>query len=360
MHGIVAAVVRALPGFSPRLAFGCRSDATGLKSIDRNFNALLLRLSLRRGGTKNRCPVFHRALLSVVAPTRSDKKSLPEISTRPHFGAWNCRGDRPGVALFFAAPCFRLSLRRGQTKNHCPKLQRDLSSVHGIVAAVARALPGFSPRLAFGCRPSAVREKIIARNFNAALARCIDLSRQLPGRCPVYYRALLSVVAPTRSDKKSLPEISMRLYFGAWNCRGSRPGIARFFTATCFRLSAMRGRTENYCLKLHRALLSVVAPARRDKKSLPGFSPRLALGCRSGAAGQKFIARFFTATCFRLSLRRDQTKIHCPKLQRGLSSVHGIVAAAARALPGFSPRLAFGCRSDAVRQKSLPEILTRP
>ena len=167
VHGIVAAVVRALPGFSPRLAFGCRSDATGLKSIDRNFNALLLRLSLRRGGTKNRCPVFHRALLSVVAPTRSDKKSLPEISTRPHFGAWNCRGDRPGVALFFAAPCFRLSLRRGQTKNHCPKLQRDLSSVHGIVAAVARALPGFSPRLAFGCRPSAVREKIIARNFNA-------------------------------------------------------------------------------------------------------------------------------------------------------------------------------------------------
>ena len=312
-----------------------------------------------------RCPVFHRALLSVVAPARSDKKSLPEISMRPHLGAWNCRVSRPGIARFFTATCFRLSLRRGQTKNHCPvfhrdllsvvaptrpdknhcpKLQRDLSSVHGIVAAVARALPGFSPRLAFGCRPSAVREKIIARNFNAALARCIDLSRQLPGRCPVYYRDLLSVVAPTRSDKKSLPEISMRLYFGAWNCRGSRPGIARFFTATCFRLSAMRGRTENYCLKLHRALLSVVAPARRDKKSLPGFSPRLALGCRSGAAGQKFIARFFTATCFRLSLRRDQTKIHCPKLQRGLSSVHGIVAAVARALPGFSPRLAFGCR----------------
>ena len=220
MHGIVAAVVRALPGFSPRLAFGCRSDATGLKSIDRNFNALLLRLSLRRGGTKNRClrrggtknrcPVFHRALLSVVAPTRSDKKSLPEISTRPHFGAWNCRGDRPGVALFFAAPCFRLSLRRGQTKNHCPKLQRDLSSVHGIVAAVARALPGFSPRLAFGCRLGTVREKIIARNFNATLPRCMELSRQSPGHCPVFHRDLLSVVVRVRPEKNSLPEISTR------------------------------------------------------------------------------------------------------------------------------------------------------
>ena len=277
MHGIVAAVVRALPGFSPRLAFGCRSDATGLKSIDRNFNALLLRLSLRRGGTKNRCPVFHRALLSVVAPTRSDKKSLPEISTRPHFGAWNCRGDRPGVALFFAAPCFRLSLRRGQTKNHCPKLQRDLSSVHGIVAAVARALPGFSPRLAFGCRPSAVREKIIARNFNAALARCIDLSRQLPGRCPVYYRALLSVVAWANLPISPLPAELSRV---ARHCPVFHP--------TCFRLSSGYAR-KNHCPKLQRGLssgggvgrcpvfhrlLSVVAPTRSDKKSLPEISTR--------------------------------------------------------------------------------------
>ena len=198
-----------MPGFSPRLAFGCRSDAAGQKIVARFFTAPCSRLSLRRGGTKNRCPVFHRGLASVVSSARPDKKSLP----------------------------------------------------------------GFSPRLAFGCRPGTAREKFIARNFSATLARCIDLSRQLPGRCPVYYRALLSVVAPTRSDKKSLPEISMRLYFGAWNCRGSRPGIARFFTATCFRLSSGYG----------------------------------------------------------------QRKIHCPKFQRGLSSVHGIVAAVAWALPGFSP-----------------------
>jgi len=70
----------------------------------------------------------------------------------------------------------------------------------------------------------------------------------------------------------------------------------------------MRGRTENYCLKLQRALLSVVAPARRDKKSLPGFSPRLDLGCRFGAAGLKSIARNFNALLLRLSLRRGRAE----------------------------------------------------
>ena len=235
---------------------------------------------------------------------------MPETSTRLAFG---CRFGTAGLKIIarnFAAPYLRLSLRRGWTENYCPKLQRVTTSVHGFDAADARALPEFSPRLAFGCQPCTMRP-----------------------------------------DRKLLPETSPRLTFG---CRSGAAGqkiVVRFFTAPCFRLSAMRGQTENYCLKLHRALLSVVAPARRDKKSLPGFSPRLALGCRSGAAGQKFIARFFTATCFRLSLRRDQTKIHCPKLQRGLSSVHGIVAAAARALPGFSPRLAFGCRLGTVREK---------
>ena len=142
---------------------------------------------------------------------------------RLYFGAWNCRGSCPGVARFITAPCFRLSLRRGQTKNHCPKFQCGFISVHGIVAAVARALPGFSPRLAFGCRPSAVREKIIARNFNAALARCMELSRQSPGRCPVFHRALLSVVAQALPHKNSLSEISSRTYSVArrasfWHC----------------------------------------------------------------------------------------------------------------------------------------------
>ena len=167
VHGIVAAGVRALPGFSPRLAFGCH-------------------------------------------PGTARQKSLPEISTRSYFGAWNCRGSRPGVARFFTATCFRLSPRWVREKNHCPKFQRGLISVHRFVAAVARALPGFSPRLAFGCRSDAVRQKIIARNFNAALFWCIDLSRQSPGRCPVYYRDLLSVVAQALPHKNSLSEISSR------------------------------------------------------------------------------------------------------------------------------------------------------
>jgi len=41
--------------------------------------------------------------------------------------------------------------------------------------------------------------------------------------------------------------------------------------------------------------------------------------------------------------------IHCPKLQRMLASVHEFLAAPARALPGFSPRLDFGCRSGALQ-----------
>ena len=241
-----------MPGFSPRLAFGCRSDAAGQKIVARFFTAPCSRLSLRRGGTKNRCPVFHRGLASVVSSARPDKKSLP----------------------------------------------------------------GFSPRLAFGCRPGTAREKFIARNFSATLARCIDLSRQLPGRCPVYYRALLSVVAPTRSDKKSLPEISTRPHFGAWNCRGDRPGVALFFAAPCFRLSPGRGRTKNHCPKLHRGFPSVHRFVAAAARTLPGFSPRLAFGCRPDAAGQKIIARNFAAPCFRLSLRRGRTKNHCPKLHR--------------------------------------------
>ena len=209
-----------MPETSLRSCFGCRSGAAGRKLVDRNFNATLLRCMELSRRPPGRCPVFHRALLSVVARTRPDKEPLPETSPRLSLGAWICRGGRPGVALFFAAPCFRLSPGRSETKNHCPKLQRDLSSVHGIVAAVARALPGFSPRLAFGCRPGTAREKFIARNFNAALARCMELSRQSPGHCPVFHRDLLSVVAPTRPDKNSLPETSPRLAFGC------RPGIA--------------------------------------------------------------------------------------------------------------------------------------
>ena len=199
---------------------------------------------------------------------------MTETSTQHYFGAWNCRGGRPGVARFFTAPCFQLSLRRGQTKNHCPKLQRGLISVHGFVAAVARALPGFSPRLAFGCRPGTDRQKFIARNFNATLARCIDLSRQSPGHCPVFHRDLLSVVSHARPDRKLLPETSPRLAFG---CRSGAAGqkiVARFFTAPCSRLSLRRGGTKIHCPIFHRDLLSVVAPTRPDKNSLPETSAR--------------------------------------------------------------------------------------
>ena len=209
----------------------------------------LIYLSRRPPG---RCPVFHRALLSVVARAQPDKKSLPETSARLAFG---CRPDaagqktlpeistrlafgfRPGaarqkiIARNLSAACFRLSLRRGQTKNHCPKSQRGITSMHGFVAAAARALPGFSPRLAFGCRPGAARQKIIARNLSAAFLRCIDLSRRPPGRCLVFRRALLSVVARTRPDKKSLPETSPRLAFGCRPGAARQKIIARNFTA---------------------------------------------------------------------------------------------------------------------------------
>jgi len=157
-------------------------------------------LSLRRGWTKNRCPVFYRALLSVVAPARLDKKSLPEFSPRLAFG---CRSGAAGqkiVVRFFTAPCFRLSAMHGRTENYCPKLHRGLPSVHGFDAADARALSVFSPRLAFGCRFGAAGLKSIARNFNAALLRCMDLTRQTPGHCPVLHRALLSVVSHARPD----------------------------------------------------------------------------------------------------------------------------------------------------------------
>ena len=221
-----------------------------------------------------RCPVSHRALLSVVP-------------------------------------------RRGRTENHCPILHRGPASVHGFVAATRHTLPGFSPRLAFGCRSGAAGQKIIARNFIAALLRCIDLSRLPPERSPDFHRALLSVVVPARPDRKSLPDTSPRLCFGAWICRDCRPSIARIFTASCFRLSLRRGRTENHCPKLHRGPASVHRFVAAARHTLPGFSPRLAFGCPSGAAGQKIIARYFTAPCFRLSPRRGRTENHCPKLYRG-------------------------------------------
>ena len=169
------------------------------------------------------------------------------------------------LARNFNASCFRLSLRRGRTENHCPKLQRALLSVVPPARPDRKSLPDTSSRPAFGCPSGAAGQIIIARYFIAALLRCIDLSRLPVICCPDFHRALLSVVVPARPDRKSLPETSSRPCFGAWICRGCPSYVARFLTASCFRLSLRRGRTENHCPKLHRALLSVVVPARPDR-----------------------------------------------------------------------------------------------
>ena len=166
----------------------------------------LIYLSRRPPG---RCPVFHRALLSVVARAQPDKKSLPETSARLAFG---CRPD----------------------------------------AAGQKTLPEISTRLAFGCRSGAARQKIIARNLSAACFRLSLRRGQTKNHCPKSQRGLLSVIAPARPDKKSLPEISARHYLDAWICRGGRPGVARFFAAPCFRLSPGRGQAKDHCPKLHR------------------------------------------------------------------------------------------------------------
>ena len=252
--------------------------AAGLEIIARNFTAALLRCMDLSRLPVIRCPVSHRILLSVVVPARPDRKLLPDTSSRLAFGWPSGAAGQKIIARNFAAPYLRLSLRRGWTENYCPKLQRVTTSVHGFDAADARALPEFSPRLAFGCQPCAAGLKSIARNFNAAFLRCMDLTRQTPGHCPSFHRALLSVVAPARLDKKSLPGFLPRLAFG---CRSGAAGqkiVARVFTAPCFRLSLRRGRTENCCPLFHRALLSVVSHARPDRKLLPETSPRPSFG----------------------------------------------------------------------------------
>ena len=153
------------------------------------------------------------------------------------------RGGTAGqklIARNFTASCIRLPLRRGRTETHCPELQRGLPSVHEYVAATRHTLPDFSPRPAFGCRFGAVRQKLIARNF----------------------------------------------------------------IATCLRLPLRRGRTENHYPEFHCGLPSVHEYVAATRHTLPDFSPRLAFGCRTSAAGQKIIARNFTATCLRLSHQR--------------------------------------------------------
>ena len=147
---------------------------------------------------------------------------MPGFSPRLAFGCQPCAAGQKIIARNFAAPYLRLSLRRSRTEIHCPKLQRGTTSVHGFDAADARALPGSSSRLAFGCQPCAAGLKLVARNFNAAFLRCMDLTRQTPGHCPLFHRA-------------------------------------------CFRLSAMRSRTEIHCPKFLRGRhrLNIIQPCGR-------------------------------------------------------------------------------------------------
>ena len=210
----------------------------------------------------------------------------PGFRRDPAFGCRSGAAEQDLIARNFAATCFRLSLRRGRTGSHCPELRRNPASVHEFIAAHARTLPGFSPRLAFGCRSGAAEQDLIARNFTATL---------------------LSVVAPARQNRISLPETSPRPCFGSWICRGTRPDIARFFTAPCFRLSLRRGRIESHCPELRRVLTSVHGFVAAHARTLPGFSPRPAFGCRSGAARVKNIARNFSARCLWCMTRRGQS-----------------------------------------------------
>ena len=139
--------------------------------------------------------------------------------------------------------------------------------------------------------------------------------------------------------------------------RGGTAGqklIARNFTASCIRLPLRRGRTETHCPVSHRGLPSVHEYVAATRHTLPDFSPRLAFGCRFGAVRQKLIARNFIAACLRLSHQRGRTETHCPEFHRGLPSVHEYVAATRHTLPSFSPRLAFGCRFGAVTARRKP------
>ena len=215
MHEYVAAIRHTLPDFSPRLAFGCRFGAVRQKLIARNFTVACLRLPLRRGQAETHCPVFHRGLHSVAAPARPDRNSLPGISSRLAFG---CRFGAAGqkiIARNFIAAFHRCMSMSRLPVIRCPIFHRALHSVVASARSGRNSLPGISPRLAFGCRFGAVRQKLIARNFTAAFHRCMSMSRLPVIRCPIFHRALPSVAASARSGRNSLPGTSTRPCFGA-------------------------------------------------------------------------------------------------------------------------------------------------
>ena len=148
------------------------------------------------------------------------------------------------------------------------------TSVHGFDAASARALPGFPPRLDLGCRFGAAGLKFITRNFNAAQLRCMDLSRQPPGRCPLFHRGLASVVAPARPDWNPLPETSLRSCFGCRSGAAGRKLVDRNFNTALLRCMDLSRHSPGRCPVSHRDMISVVTPARSGGNSLTETSTR--------------------------------------------------------------------------------------
>ena len=112
-----------------------------------------------------------------------------------------------------------------------------------------------------------------------------ELSRHALRRCLIFHRDKISVVTVARPRRNSLLETVPRRYFGAWNSRGNCFGVARSFTATKFRLSFRRGHAEIHCPKLYRGVTSVHGIVAATVSALPGLSPRHDFGCRSSAAG---------------------------------------------------------------------------
>ena len=93
------------------------------------------------------------------------------------------------------------------------------------------------------------------------------------------------------------------------------------------------GRTETHYPEFHRDLPSVHEYVAATRHTLPDFSPRLAFGCRFGAAGQKLIARNFNAAFHRCMSMSRLPVIRCPIFHRDLPSV----AASARSQPDANP-----------------------
>ena len=157
------------------------------------------------GRTETHCPEFHRVLHSVAASARPDRNSLPGISSRLAFG---CRFGAAGQKIItrnFIAAFHRCMSMSRLPVIRCPIFHRDLPSVAASARSGRNSLPGISPRLAFGCRTSAAGQKLIVRNFNAPLLRCMELSRLPVIRCPIFHRGLPSVVASAQSQPDANP-----------------------------------------------------------------------------------------------------------------------------------------------------------